>query len=125
MSTTPKTVAGDIDNDGASPPSRLDWENRPIIGATENNDFFDVQPNGSFGFDNNPSSLSYMSGTAAAALGLTQASGAIDSSPGGQHPTTAQFMNNLVQNETSQFGSFQSNRAPKLRRGSGGLGSVD
>ena len=62
-----------------------------------------------FGFDNNPSDLSYMSGTAAAALGLTQASGAIDSSPGGQHPTMAQFMNNLVQNETNQFGSFQSN----------------
>ena len=30
-----------------------------------------------------------MSGTAAAALGLTQASGAINSSPGGQHPTAA------------------------------------
>ena len=57
-----------------------------------------------------------MSGTAAAALGLTQASGAIDSSPGGQHPTTAQFMNNIVQNETNQFGSFQSQRFPSLRR---------
>ena len=62
-----------------------------------------------FGFDNDPSDLSYMSGTAADALGLTQASGAINSSPGGQHPTTAQFMNDIVQNETNQFGSFQSN----------------
>ena len=65
-----------------------------------------------------------MSGTAAAALGLTQASGAINSSPGGQHLTRSQFMNNLVQNETSQFGSFQSNDSP-IGPGSGGLGSVD
>jgi hypothetical protein len=86
----------------------LDWANKPIIGATENNDFFDVSPNGRFGYDANPSSLSYMSGTAAAALGLTQASGAIDSSPGGLHMTVSDFMNNLVQNETRQFGSFQS-----------------
>ncbi len=67
------------------------------------------EPNGAFGYDHNPSSLSYMSGTAAAALGLTQASGAIDSTPGGQQPTASEFMNNLVQNENSQFGSFQSN----------------
>ena len=67
------------------------------------------QPNGDFGYDHNPSSLSYMSGTAAAALGLTQASGAINSSPGGQHHVGAAFMNNLVQNENSQFGSFQDN----------------
>jgi len=78
-------------------------------GATENNDFMNVAPNGDFGFDFNPSSLSYMSGTAAAALGLTQASGAIDSSPGGQHPTTAQFMNDIVQNEYGQFGSLETN----------------
>ena len=93
-----QTVAGDIT---ATAP--------PLAVSLDNNDFFDVQPNGYFGFDLNPSDLSYMSGTAAAALGLTQASGAIDSSPGGQHPTVAQFMNNLVQHETNQFGSFQSN----------------
>ena len=102
----------------------LDWNNTTIVGATENNDFFDVEPNGAFGFDHNPSSLSYMSGTAAAALGLTQASGAIDSSPGGQHLSLSEFMNNLVQNETNQFGSFQSN-IPRSVAGSGGLGSVD
>jgi hypothetical protein len=79
--------------------------NQSFVGATENNDFFEIQPNGSFGFDQNPSSLSYMSGTAADALGLTQASGAIDSTPGGQHPSTAQYMNNIVQNETDQFGN--------------------
>ncbi len=104
-----QTVAGDITMTAPPLTVFLDWDNQPIIGATENNDFFDVSPNGSFGFDFNPSDLSYMSGTAAAALGLTQASGAIDSSPGGQHPTMAQFLTNIVQNETNQFGSFQSN----------------
>src|SRR5580658_9924682 len=79
------------------------------------NDFFDVDPSGDFGFDKDPSSLSFMSGTAAAALGLTQASGAIDSSPGGQHPTKGQFMTSIVQNETGQFGSFQSDE-PRLNQ---------
>ena len=78
-----------------------------VIGATANRDYFEVQPNGDFGFDHNPSSLSYMGGTAAAALGLTQAAGALNSTPGGQQTSAAAFMNNLVQNETSQFGSFQ------------------
>ncbi len=48
-----------------------------------------------------------MGGTAAAALGLTQASGALVSTPGGESTSAAAFMNNLVQNENSQFGSFQ------------------
>ncbi len=105
-----QTVAGENMTTTATPLSVvLNWNNQPIIGATENNDFFDVSPNGDFGYNNNPSSLSYMSGTAAAALGLTQASGAINSSPGGQHPSVSEFMNNLVQNENSQFGSFQNN----------------
>ena len=74
------------DNDGASP-RQLQCSlssARPKITT-----FSKSQPNGYFGFDHNPSSLSYMSGTAAAALGLTQASGAINSTPGGQHPSTA------------------------------------
>ena len=105
-----QTVAGENITTTATPLTVvLNWNNQPIIGATENNDFFDVSPNGDFGYNNNPSSLSYMSGTAAAALGLTQASGAINSTPGGQHPTVSEFMNNLVQNEYSQFGSFQNN----------------
>jgi hypothetical protein len=78
-----------------------------IIGATANRDYFEVQPNPDFGFDHDPSSLSYAGGTAAAALGLTQASGALDSTPGGQQTSAAAFMNNLVQNENGQFGSFQ------------------
>jgi hypothetical protein len=87
----------------------LNRDGKTITGATENNDFFDVTPNGEFGYDNNSGSLSFMSGTAAAALGLTQASGAIDSSPGGLHVSPAQVMNLIVQTEDSQFGSFQSN----------------
>ena len=80
-----------------------------IVGATANRDYFDVQPNYYSGFDRNPSSLSYMGGTAAAALGLTQASGATELTPGGQQPSAAAYMNNLIQNENSQFGSFQGN----------------
>ena len=101
-----ETVTGDMTM--TAPPITVSVDGGHAI---ENNDFFDVDPNGSFGFDENPSALSYMSGTAAAALGLTQASGAINSSPGGQHPTVAQFMNNLVQNENGQFGSFQSDES--------------
>ena len=57
-----------------------------IKGATQNNDYFDVTPDGEFGFDVNPSTLGFMtdvSGTAADQLGLSQLF-AIDSSPGGQ-----------------------------------------
>ena len=76
-------------------------------GATLKRNFFEIQPNGQFGYDNNPSTLSFASGAAADALGLTQASVALDSSPGGALQSAAVFMNNLVQNEYSQFGSFQ------------------
>ena len=78
-----------------------------IVGATANRDYFEVSPNGDFGFDYNPGALSYMGGTAAAALGLTQASGALDSTSSGFPTSAAAYMNNLVQNENSRFGSFQ------------------
>ena len=57
-----------------APPLTVNYNS--VIGATANRDYFEVQPGGALGFDHNPSSLSYMGGTAAAALGLTQASGA-------------------------------------------------
>ena len=104
-----QTVTGDFDTKATPITVSVDGNNKIITGETEDNVFFDVDPNSYYGFDEDPSALSYMSGTAAAALGLTQASGAIDSSPGGQHPTTAQFMNSILQNETNEFGSFQSN----------------
>ena len=100
-----QTVAGDL----TMTAPLLNVAGYAIAGATQNHDFLEIQPNGSFGFDYYPSSLSYMSGTAAAALGLTQASGAVLSSPGGQPLTTAELMNDLVSNVTSQFGSLQSN----------------
>ncbi len=85
-----------------------------FVGATKTDAYFEIQPNGVFGFDNNPSSLSYMSPSKAATeLGLTKASGAINSSPGGIHESIATYMNNVL-TETNQFGqpvhfgSFQS-----------------
>jgi hypothetical protein len=110
------SVTGDITMTAPS----LTVENQFYKGATENNDFFEIQPNGVFGFNQNPSSISYVGGTpaAAAALGLTQESGAIDSSPGGLHESVAQYMDNVL-NETNQFGqpvefgSFQSTE-PRL-----------
>ena len=98
-----QTVAGENMTMTAPP---LHVLGNPVVGATGNNRFT-VQPDRNFGFDDNPSSLSYASGTAAAALGLTQASGAVDTTPGGQPPPAAAFLNNLVQNENAQFGSFQ------------------
>jgi hypothetical protein len=95
-----QTVAGENLTMTATP---LSVVNVSAIGATANNDLFDVSTNNQFGYDNNPSTLSYMGGTAAAALGLTQASGAIDSTPGGQPPPPSAFMSNLVQNENGQF----------------------
>jgi hypothetical protein len=91
----------------------LNWANQAIVGNNGAlNDFYDIMPQGSFGFDKNPSTLSYASGTAAALLGLTQGQ-AILSSPGGQHPSVAQFMDQVVQEAQSQglgFSSFQSDR---------------
>jgi len=107
-----------------------------ITGATQNNYYFEIAPDGEFGFDANPSALGYMtnvSGTAADQLGLSQLSGAIDSSPGGQHPTMAQFMNNTLR-EKDQFGnpvhygSYQSETPNRFTNGltlwetAGGLG---
>jgi hypothetical protein len=76
-------------------------------GATEPRNFFEIQPNGQFGYDYNQSTLSFASGTLADELYLTQASYALDSFYGGRLPAAPAFMNNLVQSEYSQFGSFQ------------------
>jgi len=76
-----------------------------IAGATANRAHFEVQQNGNFNFGS--SSLTYMGGTAAGALGLMQASGALLSSPGGIAPSASAFMNNLIQTESSQFGSVE------------------
>jgi Protein of unknown function (DUF3383) len=67
----------------------LDVENDFVAGATANRDFFDVSTAGGFDYDYLPSTISYVGGTAAAALGLTQGSGALLSNPGGRRPTRA------------------------------------
>ena len=122
------TVTGDMTMTATPLQVDLNWDNQSITGNNgAPNDFYDIMPQGSFGFDHNPSTLSYASGTAADALGLTQASGAILSSPGGQHPSVAQFMDQVLQEAQSQglgFSSFQSDR-PHICEESGGLGPVD
>ena len=87
---------------------------KSVKGATADRDYLQVSELGSFDYDYLPSTISYVGGTAAAALGLTKASGAVLSNPGGQTTDAAQFMDNLIQNETDQFGSFQVSQVPAL-----------
>jgi hypothetical protein len=68
----------------------------PINGATEQNDFLSVTSYPAYGFDQDPSSMSYLTGTAADALGLSQATAVSDASPGGQHPTLSDFIDSVV-----------------------------
>ena len=70
-----QTVAPEPMTNTATP---LSVSYKSIVGETANRDYFEVSTNGAFGFDQNPSSLSYMGGSAAATLGLTQASEALD-----------------------------------------------
>ena len=99
-----QTVAGDMRME-ATP---LNVRYHYVVGATANRGFFTIQPSGAFGFDNNPGAFSYAGGTAAAALGLTQAVGALNSASSGFPASAAAYMSNLIQNETSsKFGSFQ------------------
>jgi hypothetical protein len=93
-----------------------------VGGATENSGFFEIQQNGDFNYS--LASLTYARGTAAESLGLTEASGAFDSTPdlivtprfAHACPTerftknctsVASFMDNLVQTENDQWSSFQ------------------
>lgn len=92
-----------------------------VTGRTNNHQYLMIQPSGAFGFNYLPSKLSYASGTAADALGLTQASGAVDSTPGGQTPTLAQLMNQSLKytdqyGNPVHFGSYQSEE-PRLDTG--------
>ena len=50
-----QTVAGENMTMTAAP---LNVQYHSIVGATANHDYFDVQPNGDFGYDYNPGSLS-------------------------------------------------------------------
>ena len=65
---------------------------------------------GEYGFDQRPSSLSFAEeGSAADLLGLSQSSGAMDSSPGGERVSIAQMMAQFIKLASPDpFGSFQS-----------------
>src|SRR5208282_1625643 len=76
-----------------------------VTGDTVNNDRFEIAQNGDFNFDT--ASTTYATGSAAVPLGLTQASGAFNSSPGGIATNESAWMNNFVRNESDQFGSFE------------------
>ncbi len=77
-----------------------------ITGDTANRGYFSIQQNGDFNFDS--TSLTYAIGSAAEALGLTQAAGAWLAPLGVGITSASAFLNNLIQTEDGQFGSFQS-----------------
>jgi len=86
-----------------------------IVGAPTNHGYFSIQPAGAFGFDENPGALSYVGGTAATALGLSQMSGALNSPSSGFPTSAAAYMNSLIQNENGQFSSFQVTGDPLVK----------
>jgi hypothetical protein len=77
----------------------------PVTGATENSGKFLIQQNGDFNYAS--SSLTYARGTPAAALGLTEASGAFLSSPGGIVTSPSAWMNNFIDTESADWATFQ------------------
>jgi hypothetical protein len=78
-----------------------------VTGANENSGFFLLQQWSTFNYTT--SSLTYMGGTAAKALGLTQGSGAFVSPTGEIVTDPSAWMNNFIQAPwgTDQFDSFQ------------------
>ncbi|MGO9465732.1 MAG: hypothetical protein ACLQVF_16460 [Isosphaeraceae bacterium] len=77
----------------------------PITGATENSASFWIEENGNF--LSLASTKTYASGAAAASLGLTQSSGAYLSTPGELVISPSAWMDNIIDNENSQWSSFQ------------------
>ena len=80
-----------------------------VTGATVNSGTLWVNQNGSFPYS--ASSMTYASGTAAAALGLSQSAGAYLSTPGELFTTAASMMNNIV-GDSSEWSSFQTTFSP-------------
>lgn len=79
-----------------------------IVGATGARDFLEIQPGIEYGFDQNPSAISFADPSHMAnALGLSQIAGAYDASPGGQHVSINTFMSEVM-SENSSWSSFQS-----------------
>ena len=76
-----------------------------IAGATENSGYFSIQQNGDFNFAS--ASLTYASGTAAASLGLAQASGAWLAAPGSEYHVRSRIYEQSCRDFDPEFGSFQ------------------
>lgn len=83
-----------------------------FVGVTHNRVSLEIQPDGAFGYDDAPSTLSYMTGPVADALGLSEATGAIDSWQGGLHQSMGSFLNGLASHD--DFGSFQGIQAARF-----------
>ena len=88
----------------------LTVQSNQLQGPTASHDFLEVSVGGEYGFDQRPSSLSFAepTGSAADLLGLSQSSGAMDSSPGGERVSIAQMMEQFIALAPDPFGSFQS-----------------
>jgi hypothetical protein len=99
-----KAISGDFN---VTAPA-LTVQSDQLQGPTASHDFLEVSVGGEYGFDQRPSSLSFASGSAADLLGLSQSSGAMDSSPGGQRTSIAQMMTQYILLSGNTFGSFQS-----------------
>ena len=76
-----------------------------VTGATADSDSLWIEQNGDYRYLS--ASMTYASGTAAVALGLTQSAGAYLSTPGQAVTSPSAWMNNIVQNQNSQWSSFQ------------------
>jgi hypothetical protein len=91
----------------------LTVQSNELQGPTAKHYFLEVSVGGEYGFNQSPSSLSFASGSAADLLGLSQSSGAMDSSPGGQRTSILQMMDQFIALAPDPFGSFQSTE-PRL-----------
>jgi hypothetical protein len=98
-----QTVAGENMTMTGAP---LYVEYLTVTGKTANRAWFEIQQEANYMW--NSSSISTATGAAAASLGLTQAEGALASSPGQIVTTASAWMNNFINNESDQFYSFQS-----------------
>jgi len=83
---------------------------RPIHGGTIHSGAFWIQQNGAFNFAS--SAITYAGGTAAAPLGLTQASGAYLSSPGQVVTSPSRWMDDFVRTMSADWASFQTTFDP-------------
>jgi hypothetical protein len=96
----------------------LTVQDNEVTGLTANNSYFMLQPQGAAGFNQNPSTLGYASGTAADELRLSLGSGAIDSALGGEHQSINNSIQGMITNHDQlgnpvHFGSF-ANLDPRL-----------